>query len=252
MKVKFLIILFLSILSVNKIYSQLSIRDSSISLNSLSFNFSFLFPAKDMAQRFGTASQISAQFLKKTKSNILGEFSFAYIFGNHVNDSFVLDKISTSEGYIINLNGLLCPVSIEERGFNLNFSLGYLIPVFGPNPNSGFTISIGSGFIQHKIFFDYSLGPVYQLENDYKKGYDRLTNGFNLIQKVGYQRFGNAGLGNFHFSLFMIEGFTKNRRDFDYYLMKKLSDSRIDVLIGINLGFDIPVYRKTPKDFFLN
>jgi len=221
-----------------------------IGLNSLSFNYSYILPAADMSKRFGNSSQLSLQYMYKTKKNFFTDFSFGYFFGTNVKDSFILDNIKTSEGYLINNQGLLCPVSIEQRGFNLNLTGGYIIPGIGPNPNSGIVLGFGLSFLQHKIFFDYTYGPVYQIENEYRKGYDRLTNGFGFIQKIGYQRFGNLGLGNYHVNLFIIEAFTQSRRDYDYYLQKKDTQKRTDIIVGINVGFDIPLYRRIANDFY--
>lgn len=229
--------------------AQVSIRDSSVSLFAISFNYTFNLPAADMAIRFGYSSQISSGFMYKFKSNFFIAPHFAFFFSAKVNDSFVLDHIKTSDGYLINNQGTLCPISIEQRGFHSGIQLGYLINFKRPNPNSGIVISAGPVFLQHKLYFDYSNGPVFQIEGAYKKGYDRLTNGIGLIQTIGFQRFGNRGMGNYHFLIYVLEGFTSSRRDFDFYLQHKDDAKRIDMLIGIQTGFDIPILRKSNLDF---
>jgi len=250
MNFKQFIIILLTGFLVNPVFCQVSIKDSTIGLNSMSFNYSYLIPAADLAKRFGNSSYLSIHFLRKTKSNFFAEFSGGFFFSKNVKDTLILDNVNTSEGYMINNQGLLCPISIEQRGFNINLLAGYLFPIFGPNPNSGLTIGAGIGFLQHNLFFDYTYGPVYAIEKNYRKGYDRLTNGFGLIQKIGYQRFGDLGLGNYHVSFFVLEAFTQNRRDIDFYSRKKDDKNRLDVLFGINLGVDIPIYKRIANDFY--
>ncbi|HRU68371.1 MAG TPA: hypothetical protein P5265_07760 [Bacteroidia bacterium] len=232
-------------------HSQVSIRDSAISMHVIGFNYSFNIPFKDMAVRFGNSSQLSVSYLFKTTANFYISPYFAYFFSGKVNDSFVLDAIKTGDGYLINNQGTLCPVAIEQRGFHSGIQLGYLYSFNQPNLNSGIVFSAGPVFLQHKLSFDYSNGPVNQIEGEYRKGYDRLTNGIGLIQTIGFQRFGNKGLGNYHFSIYMVEAFTQSRRDFDFYLQKKDDLKRKDFLLGFQLGFDIPIYRKTSPEFYI-
>ena len=232
--------------------SQVSIRDSSISMSVFGFNYSYAFPASDLAERFGSFSEAGISYTYKFKSNLLIGATSNYIFGTNVLETDIFKNISTKDGYLLNNQGLQVPVAFELRGFNIFSTVSYLIPALGPNPNSGFYVGLGAGFIQHKVFYNYSYGPVYQIEGDYLKGYDRLTNGMSIHQSVGYHFFSNKNLGNFHISLIFCEAFTQNRRDIDFDLMIKDSRKRLDVFYGFNLGLDIPVYRKSPEKFYIN
>jgi hypothetical protein len=108
----------------------------------------------------------------------------------------------------------------------------------------------GAGFMQHKInIFDQDK-TIPQLRGDYRKGYDRLTNGWYLEQFVGYNMFDKSGLLNFHIGLDFVAGFTKGRRDFLYDVMRKDDASRIDLLFGLRGGWYIPIFKHKSEEIY--
>jgi hypothetical protein len=245
------IAIFFSLLASN-VWGQSSIRDSSISMSVIGVNYTFSIPSKDMGDRFGSFSQLGLSYSYKFKNNLIIGANAHFMFGTNVRDSGIFDNISTYEGYLIDNQGLLVPVAQELRGFNTNIELSYLIPVLGPNPNSGLVVGIGTGFLQHRIFHTYSYGPLIQIEGDYAKGYDRLTNGGSISQHLAYYRFNNKNLGSFHIKFSVIEAFTKNRRDLNYDSMEKDDRERLDILYQIGIGIDIPVYSRSPEKFYIH
>lgn len=249
LKIDFL--LFFILLSGTSI-AQSSIRDSSINMSILGFNYSFTIPAEDLSERFGPFSQIGASYSFKFSNQFILGTSFHFMYGTSVKEQNIFSHISTSESYLIDNQGLLTPISQELRGFNFDFRISYLIPVLGPNPNSGIFFGVGTGFLQHKIFHSYLFGPLPQIEGDYSKGYDRLTNGSSIIQQIGYYRFNNKNLGSFHVLISVHEGFTKNRRDLNFDTMIQDSRKRMDVFYGITLGLDLPFYTRSPGKFYIN
>lgn len=216
------------------------------------FNFSYAvqFPLADMAKRFGVNSNIGGSFLVKTKKNILLGADGRFIFSNNLNDTAVLSGIETELGQIINENGVYANVLMTQRGLTFSGKIGKIFPVFGPNKNSGIMAQLGAGILQHKIRIEVQGNTVPQLEGDYVKGYDRLSNGLMLYQFLGYQHFSNSRLLNFYIGFEAIEGFIKNRRSYDFQLMKKLEESRTDILVGVRLGWSIPLYKKTAREFY--
>jgi hypothetical protein len=98
--------------------------------------------------------------------------------------------------------------------------------------------------LQHKIRIEVVDNTIPQLFGDYKKGYDRLTNGIALSQYVGYFYMGNRRTVNFSLGLEIMEAFTKNRRDYNFDTMEKDDHLRMDLLIGLRLNWSIPFYSK--------
>jgi hypothetical protein len=59
---------------------------------------------------------------------------------------------------------------------------------------------------------------------------------------------------NFYTGFFIQEGFTQNRRSvfFDQPIIPVPTETRIDILYGVKLGWLIPVYKRKPKEFYYN
>lgn len=74
----------------------------------------------------------------------------------------------------------------------------------------------GVGILQHKIRIEHQDNKIPQLEGDYLKGYDRLSNGLMVHQFVGYFHMSNNRLINFFVGAEAWQGFTKNRRDLNF------------------------------------
>src|SRR5665213_331568 len=101
----------------------------------------------------------------------------------------------------------------------------------------------GIGFLEHKIFFEDYTKNVPEIDGDYAKGYDRLTNGVALYQTCKYLHFGNRHLVNYFIGLELTEGFTENRRPINFDTMEKDNTKRIDILYGITIGWMLPIYK---------
>ena len=177
------------------------------------------------------------------------------MFGNQVHESGILDSIKTSDGFLIESDGKLVDTHLLERGFSTFLKFGKLFTAWGPNKNSGIVAIAGLGFIEHKIRIELIGGSnksTPQLSDEVKKGYDRLSNGIALSQSLGYIYLSNNRITNFYAGIEIIEGFTKNRRNFDYDLMKKDDRLRTDLLFGIRVGWILPLYKRMPKEFYTN
>ena len=106
--------------------------------------------------------------------------------------------------------------------------------------------------MQHKIRLEHQLNPIGQLEGEYLKGYDRLTNGLALTQFVGYLHSGNSRLVNFYVGLEATEGFTRGKRDLYFDTNQVDNDPRLDGLIGLRVGWILHVYKRMPETYYLN
>lgn len=226
-------------------------KDSSLFIPMVCSSYSFQLPGGDMAKRFGGNSSVGIQTLFKLKNKLVFGLEGTILFGNKVDEKGILDSITAQGGFIINNDGLLTDPRLTERGFTIVIKGGRLFPVLGHNPNSGLIFIAGVGLLQHKIRIDESdrkTSP--QLTKEYKKGYDRLSNGLMLSEYIGYTYLSNNRITNFMIGFEFIQSFTQNRRSFDYDLMKKDTQHRVDLLYGIRFSWVLPLYKKHKKDSF--
>jgi hypothetical protein len=244
----FFIFLFYSLTSI----AQISIKDSCITIPMVSASFSLQIPSGDLAKRFNNNASAGLSFLIKNKKNWIYGADWNYIFGKNPKENGILDSMTTQDGYIINQNGEYANVRLFERGFYSSLKFGKLFPVLSPNPNSGFFVLAGLGLLQHKIHIEDIGNQTPQLTADYRKGYDRLTNGLALSEFVGYSYFGSNKLVNFFAGVEMIQAWTQSRRSFDYDLRKKDTQHRKDFLNGFRAGWILPLYKRTPQKYYYN
>ncbi len=208
-------------------------------------------PGNDLALRFGNNSMIGGGFLYKFKSNLVTGVEGGFIFSENVKDkSSYLDLIATSDGFVISEGGTFAGVFLHQRGFNFNARIGGIIPCIGPNPNSGILLMAGGGILQHKIRFEVPDNNVPQLNSEYRKGYDRLTNGPSISQFIGYVHFGSEKTINFHIGLEFTQAWTQSRRPWDFDRFQADTQKRFDSLWGIRAGWILPLYKRTTKEFY--
>jgi hypothetical protein len=231
----------------NSILAQVDVRDSCIATPMFTFHYGFQIPGNDMAKRFGINSNLGGSFLFKNKKNWIGGIEFNYIFGNVIKEDTILKMISTSENGIISDQGVYADVKQFERGYYTNIKLGKIFTFNKPNPNSGIMVLASVGFIEHKIRTEVADNMAQQLKGDYKKGYDRLTNGIDISEFIGYIYMGNNRLVSFYAGIEFTQAWTQSRRDWDFDRMAPDKTKRYDTLYGIKIGWIIPLYRKASK-----
>jgi hypothetical protein len=241
--------LLLSIIYTSS-FGQASIKDSSINMMWVSLNYSFFTTHEDFAKSYEQANTINIGFVYKMKNNFLAEVNTGILFSNRIADTTILDNISTSGGYLINGQGQLEAPRFELRGFHSNISIGKIFPVLSPNPNSGICIKAGVGYIQHRTLIEFDVGPLYQLDEDYRKGYDKLTGGLAFNQFIGYYYFGNRDYANFHFGFNIIEANTQSLRSYNFNEMRADTDKHFDLLIGFNVGLNISLFERAAESVY--
>lgn len=223
------------------------------------FSASYMYqvPGGDLANRFGGNSNIGGSFMYKHKSNFYFEVNSNFIFGSvlkndaaSIFDSITTTATSETEGKIINENGEYAKVVTSERGFFIGGRAGYILPLYKDNPNSGIMISAGGGLLQHKIRIDNDGNNAPQINKDYRKGYDKLTNGLAISEFVGFVYFGKQQLVNFYAGVEFYQAFTQSRRSYDFNLMGPDLQKRKDYLYGIKVGWIVPIYKRLPDPFY--
>jgi hypothetical protein len=207
-------------------------------------------PGADMSKRFGLSYRLGLALQYKTDRNFVFGLKGELITGNNIQEDSLLSNAYTSQGGVITQLGEVLKVGIFERGYLVGFQAGKLFPLSAQNVNSGITTLFSAGFMQHKIkLFDRD-NSFPQLRNGYDKGYDRLTNGLYIENFTGYLYHAKNKAINFYAGINMVMGFTKGRRDYLYDVARADDASRKDILMGIRLGWILPIYKKIVEDTY--
>jgi hypothetical protein len=215
----------------------------------ITMNGNLDFPGADMAKRFGTSYRVGPSVWYKTKSNWIGGVKFDFINGSNIREDSLMINI-WKDGGLLNQSGVRTDINIYERGYAVGLQAGKLFPITKKTQASTIMLLTTVGFIQHKIkIFDRDKA-VSNINGDYNKGYDRLTNGLMVEEFVGYNYFANDGFLNFYIGLNISAGFTRGRRDHLYDVMRADTDNRVDLLFGVRGGLHIPIFKRKSEDIY--
>ncbi len=209
------------------------------------------------ADRFGIGYSVGAGFWLKTRSRWLLGLDFTYTLHNQVRES-VLDSVALrtvgAANQLAGSDAQLADVRITGRSYRFPVvRVGRVWPARllpGAGANAGVFGTVGAGFWQHKINFEDVSGTATPLRGAYVKGYDRLTNGVVLTQTLGYLHLSRQRRINFFLALEASEGFTQNRRSWDYSTQRRDDRQRLDLLFGARVGWLFTVYKKLPREYY--
>ena len=237
---KILILSLLSLISLNAITQEYNQKIFNI-------GYTHQFPVGNLSERFGDNSSIGISYLSEHKSHFFYGFETNYLFSDNVKDSSIFENISTSNGALIGTDGHYANVNLMQRGFDSYLILGY---AYHLKELTGFYFSSGIGFLQHKIFIDTKNQNLPQLNEEYKKGYDRLTNGLSTKWEVSYKYYSQNGRFQMNTAINMVVAYTKNRRPYLFDQEEYVSDKmNWDKLFGISVGIIVPINRKNEEKF---
>lgn len=214
------------------------------------FQFASFLTGGDFEKSFGNTYSVGGAVGYKTGSNWQIDIESGYFFGADVKRKDMLNGITNAAGDATDLDGELVKLVFDIRAFNVFSSVGKIIPLSNKNQNSGLLIKAGIGYLQHRIKVDFRDGEVFQLSDEMLKGYDRLHTGIALKQFFGYQYYGRSNLFNFYFGLEMMEGFTINRRGYNYDSRSFDTDRKTDLLYGLRFGWTIPIRQRASEEFY--
>lgn len=246
----FPILFLLAVLAVPRSsQAQGTLRDTTIAMTIITASYSYQVPGGDMSLRFGPNSNIGLSALYKTSGNYMLGIEGGFIFGDKVRESGLLRNMITREGQIVDQDGVMADVLLYERAYTVMGVVGKVIPVAGPNPNSGLLLKFGAGYFRHKIRIQTQKNEVPQLQDEYLKGYDRLAAGPVVMLFAGYQNLSNNRRVNFVAGFEMLAGFTQPLRAFNFDTQRAESGTRFDGLIGIRAGWSLPIYKRQDDRF---
>lgn len=230
-------------------YAQGDIRDTSIALTAVTASYSYQVPTGDLAIRFGNNSNVGLSAFRKGKRNFFFGLEGSFLFGDQVEEPGLLRNVINSEGQIVDMDGVMADVLLYERGWTAMAIAGKIMPIAGPNPNCGIMLKLGVGYMRHKIRIQTQKNEVPQLEGDYLEGYDRLSAGPMASLLIGYQHFGNQRLINFMAGFEVITGFTEPLRAYNFDSRRSETGTRFDGLLGIRVGWCLPIYKRSDDRF---
>ncbi len=230
--------------------AQVNLNDSIVSAHIINIDLGIGLPAADMADRFGLHATVGGGYQFKTARNWIFGVNGTYIYGSNVKEDTILNTIKNEDGYVIGTDGLLYDPILWEQGFDFSFQAGKVTSLFSLNKNSGLTFLGGIGFLQHNIWIYIDESVVPQLDKDYRKGYDRLSNGLMLNQYIGYYFFSNKNFVNFRAGFEISEGFTQNRRSLNYDTQITDVDQRFDMLVTFKLSWNLPLFEKPERKYY--
>ncbi len=245
----YVVFLFFFLTFVNQLFAQKSNKElPSVNIISIGFTGGFDLPGADLNRQFGWSNTIGGSFMYKTNKNWLFSLNGDFIFGQNVEIVDQLFKeIGTSGGHIIDEGGIYTDISILERGMTADISVGKLFPVLSPNKNSGIVITLGLGYMYHKIRLEQNENAAPQISGDYAKGYDRLAGGLMFTEFIGYHFYGNNNTVNFYAGFEFHQGLTQALRPWNFDEMKPPKSNRLDLLNGFKVGWIIPLGKQTNR-----
>ena len=223
-------------------FGQQDVRNQG---NAIAFHISyaFQFPAMNLSERFGYNNNVGLGFEYITdENNLIFGIKTGYLFGSEVKID-VLSGLRTEEGFIIGNDRAIADIQLRQRGFYMGAMVGKLFSLSEKEPRSGLRLTLGAGLLQHKIRIqDDPVRAVAALAPEYKKGYDRLSNGLAFNGFLGYQMLSIDGRLNFFAGVEACYSSTQNRRSFNFDTRSR--DERVynDALIGIRAGWILPFY----------
>jgi hypothetical protein len=232
-------------------YAQGKVEEEALRMSLFQFQFGGYVPYADMAEMYGPFASAGFSYAYKSKTNWLIGVDFNYLFGNQVIDADTrFSELRYDNGFVLGNEGEFIDVLVLMRGFATGFYTGKIFPVFGPNPNSGIVVKFGLNYFEHRTWIESRQADIPPLEDEYRKGYDRKRAGFATYQFIGYQNFSNNRMVNFYIGFDFYQGFTTDYRSFNFDSMQATDGDYFDFVLGLKVGWVIPIYKQADDRFY--
>ena len=236
--------------------AQKDIKSERISTWMFQVTYAYQFPEQDTKTLYNNNNSVGGSVFFKTKTNWIFSINGNFISGNSVRISRhdLFGDILDSNDEIITGDGIYGSYALFERGAHFQARVGKVFPILSPNPNCGFFVQGGIGYLFNRIKCEFGsyASPPPALAGDYVYGYDRMRGGFAWSGEIGYMFLSNSRVLNFSVSFEFTQAYTKPLRQWDFNLMGKDTNSYVDQYIGIRAAIYIPTYRRKPAEFYYN
>lgn len=252
MRVKFIILCSLWILGFPiSQQAQVSLQDSSIRLGVFRIGYALTIPGQEWSNRFGTSHSINLEGGIQFSNRLVLSLEGGYLFGGNITEEGILSSIRTPSGLLINNNGTLSDVNIRLDGFHASLMAGVVLPVIPTHtPNSGIFIQAGPSFLQHKLGFNIQGDPVAALAGDSKRGFDRLTTGWGLKGRMGYQFYDKQGFVNISLGISYAIYQSSPQRGINYDTGEITGEKVNDSALGLFLSWNLLFYKRAPNKVY--
>ena len=216
----------------------------------IGFSYGVNLPGGDLANRFGQNFKVDiTPTYYFYNSNLSIGIEASYIFGTKIKDN-PLSNLFSYDDQIISVDNSFASLYLSERGAMLGGLISKIIPL-NSNRRSGIRLELGAYAFRHWINYKTELGTIPQLQDEYVKGYDRLTGGFSVKEFIGYQYLKRDNKVSFYAGVEFVQGFTKSLREFNYNLAQYDTNKRKDYLFGFKFGWILPIYiSKNPEEIY--
>lgn len=163
----------------------------------------------------------------------------------------------SASGVLLGWSGADSEMRLFNRALALRPGVGYIVPIFKNNPNSGLLIKASAGWFCERTIFNqsYQQTPVPQLAGDYTKLYDQMRSGIMLSQSIGllymnnYLTYVNVRLA-FELSECLSWSGRSYQLDEVMGLHGKDASTHFDLLGGVKLTWMFPFTGKTSYDLY--
>jgi hypothetical protein len=194
----------------------------------------------DLGKRFPAFSIFPAEVYYKSAKDFTFGVSYQRFLGNQVRIDSLYGGILGATQMIFDNEGFPAQIRYYMRGFMLQGHAGKLFSMKPEWEHGRIELKLGFGIMQHKIRTKFDQGKLPQLEGEYATGYDRLSNGALFSQSIIFHYL-NVETVSIFAGINFGQALTKNRRSWDYSLMRQDITTRKDFFIGASAGILIPI-----------
>ena len=203
----------------------------------------YQFSGGDLAFRYGNNLSVGGGLGYKMRSNWIFDIEAQFMFGSLVkNEELILGNSLTARSQILNLNGSYATLDLFQRGTYGAFNVSKILNFWKANGNSGPTIGLGAGYMVNWTEIDNPGNTAPQFANEYDKGYDQLSMGMLTKQSIGYFFLSENRRINFQLSFELLQAYTENVRNYNYFEGVAGNDQQLDLLYGLKLEWYFPIY----------
>ena len=237
-------------------FAQFSEKDTSNNefLTPIGIGFNHL--QGSFSNRFTNFKSFHSGLLYKNRKQFVFGIQGSYLFGANLKDSSMFEGIINENGTIVGGTGVPSIIEFGGRGFQVKGSFGKIFTLWDKNPNNGLLLLSSLGLLQHKIFVNIPENDIPQLNKVYRKGYDRLSNGLELSQFIGYIHLAESKEGGrqmfvptYFFGIEVSNAWIQNRRSWNYDQIKQDTKLHYDQMVNFKFGWLIRVNSARKNDF---
>jgi hypothetical protein len=200
----------------------------------------------DLHKRFPTFGILPFEVYYLNPKKITYGLSFNQFLGNRVTVDSLYGGIVGKSQIMFDREGFPGLIRYYMRGYSVQATVSKIFPINEKWKNSGIEVRLGVGFMEHKIRAKFDQGKLPQIEGEYALGYDKLSNGPMFSQAINFHYL-NTETVSFFAGVNLGQAITKNRRSWDYGLMRQDNTVRKDLFFGVSGGILIPIIFKGSK-----